>query len=178
MTASNTPPHAAGARIGPGSFFVIGVVLFALKFMLDRFVARVGFGRDWSIFNYLIPNETYALPMLPPQERWFYLTMLAIALPFVGIGISVTLRRLADAHLPGWLAWLFFVPVVNLLFFAALSVLPTVSSRPRADEESGSPAPLSSRPPPSDAPALPLEYGRDDPRLAESALFASFIPQS
>src|SRR5688500_13885412 len=81
-------------RIGPGGFFAIGVSLFALKFALDRAVATIGFGRGWSVLNYLIPNETYTLPTLPPGERTFYLTMVAVALPFVWIGVLVTLRRL------------------------------------------------------------------------------------
>src|SRR5688572_22550713 len=121
-------------RIGPAAFLGIGVSLFALKFMIDRVVATIGFGRGWSVVNYLIPNETYALPSLPPAERTFYLTMIAVALPFVWIGIVVTLRRLRDAGLPRSLVALFFVPAVNLLFFTALSVLPTARPR-RADDD-------------------------------------------
>src|SRR5688500_10953481 len=116
-------------RIGPAAFFAIGVSLFALKFALDRTVATLGFGRGWSVLNYLIPNETYTLPSLPRGERTFYLTMVAVALPFVWIGIVVTLRRLRDAELPRSLVALFFVPAINLLFFAALSVVPTARRR-------------------------------------------------
>src|SRR5262245_32618865 len=95
-------------RMGPVRFFAVGVVLFAIKFALDRFVARVSFQRDWSILNYLIPNEAYTLPALPPTDRRFFLAMLAVALPFVAIGILVTLRRLRDAGLSQWLTPLFF----------------------------------------------------------------------
>ena len=124
-------------RVGPAEFFGIGVSLFALKFMIDRLVATIGFGRGWSVLNYLIPNETYALPALPPAERTFYLTMIAIALPFVWIGIIVTRRRLRDAGLPGSLVGLFFVPAVNLLFFTALSVLPTARVKTRTSGRAG-----------------------------------------
>src|SRR5213593_1574151 len=95
-------------RMGPGRFFGIGVFLFAIKFALDRTVARLACGRGWSVLNYLIPNETYALPALPPAERRFFLAMLALALPFVAVGIIVTLRRLRDAGLSRWLTPLFF----------------------------------------------------------------------
>src|SRR3954468_10248152 len=120
--------RAATGRVGPERFFLIGVALFALKLAVDRTVATVGFGRGWSLLNYLIPNETYALPSLPPAERGFYLAMLAVAVPFVWVGILVTHRRLRDAELSAWLLPLFFVPAANLLFFAALSVIPSATT--------------------------------------------------
>src|SRR4051794_22228690 len=95
------------AKVGPGRFFITGVWLFALKFLIDRLVATIGFGRPWSLLNYLIPGESYGLPFLPAPERVFYATMLAVALPFVWIGIALTLRRLTDAGLPRGLAVLF-----------------------------------------------------------------------
>ena len=165
-------------RIGPAGFFGIGVTLFALKFMLDRAVATIGFGRGWSVLNYLIPNETYALPSLPPDERTFYLTMLAVALPFVWVGLTVTLRRLRDARLPGALAALFFVPAANLLFFAALSVVPT--ARPKrigdGDGDGQDPQPLPvlpAAPPPLDS----LPYGTDA-RRPGIGLFDAAMPRS
>jgi uncharacterized membrane protein YhaH (DUF805 family) len=37
----------------------------------------------------------------------------------------MTVKRLRDAGKPLWLAILFFAPVVNLLFFAVLWVIPS-----------------------------------------------------
>jgi len=158
-------------RIGPAAFFGIGVSLFALKFLLDRAVATIGFGRGWSVLNYLIPNEVYSLPSLPPAERPFYLTMVALALPFVWIGIVVTLRRLRDARLPNSLVGLFFVPAVNMLFFAALSVVPTARAK-HQDEE----APLDVLPA-TNQDVGDLPYGRDA-RPAGSSFFDSIMPRS
>jgi hypothetical protein len=159
-------------RIGPGAFFAIGVSLFALKFALDRTVATLCFGRGWSVLNYLIPNETYTLPSLPPEERTFYLTMIAVALPFVCIGIVATLRRLRDAGLPSSLVGLFFVPAINLLFFAALSVVPTARRR---DEDEPAP-PLDVLPAePADVGALPKGV---DARSPDNSFFAAFMPRT
>ena len=157
-------------RIGPAGFFGIGVALCALKFALDRTVATMGFGRGWSILNYLIPNEVYTLPTLPPAQRPFYLTMVAVALPFVWIGIVVTLRRLRDARLPGSLVGLFFIPVVNMLFFAALSVVPSAKAK-QEDREPLEVLPATAR----DVGALP--YGADD-RLPGNRLFNAIMPRS
>jgi len=156
-------------RIGPVEFLGIGVSLFALKYLLDRTIATIGFGRGWSVLNYLIPNEAYALPALPREERTFYLTMVAVALPFVGVGIIVTLRRLRDARLPRWLVGLFFVPAANLLFFAALSVVPT--ARPKGEEEPLDVLPAESE----DVGALP--YG-NDARPAGIGFFNAIMPRS
>src|SRR5436309_15568531 len=51
--------------------------------------------------------------------------MLFVSLPFIWIGITLTVRRLRDAGLPLWLVVLFFVPMLNLFLFLVLSVLPT-----------------------------------------------------
>jgi hypothetical protein len=50
---------------------------------------------------------------------------LAIALPFIWIGVVLTLRRLRDIGWPLWLVALFFVPFLNLLFFLVLSFAPS-----------------------------------------------------
>ena len=47
-----------------------------------------------------------------------------MALPFIVIGILLTVQRLRDAGLPVALAMFFFVPLVNILLFLVLSVLP------------------------------------------------------
>lgn len=160
-------------RIGPAAFFAIGVALFALKFALDRTVATLGFGRGWSITNYLVPNETYALPSLPPGERTFYLTMLAVALPFVWIGLVVTFRRLRDAALPRWLVALFFVPAANLLFFAALSVVPSARAKRRKADAVAPLATLPAAAPPLGA----LPYGTDA-RPPGNRFFDAVMPRS
>jgi hypothetical protein len=43
--------------------------------------------------------------------------------------VILTLQRLIDAELPRWLTVLFFVPFVNLLFFAILVAMPSRDSR-------------------------------------------------
>ena len=52
--------------------------------------------------------------------------MLGVEIPFVVVGVIMTVRRLRDAGLSLWLAVLFFIPFVNLLFFGILSLLPSL----------------------------------------------------
>jgi hypothetical protein len=52
------------------------------------------------------------------------LTLVALALPFIYVGVVATTNRLRSVGLPRWLVVLFFVPVVNLLLFVTLGILP------------------------------------------------------
>lgn len=112
--------------IGRGPYALIGLVGFALKHNLDRLLATLVFHRRWSAFNYWIPlDQAVRITSLSQQDSVFLASMLLLALPFIWIGVALTLRRLRAVRLPAWLVALFFLPVLNLLFFAVLSVLPS-----------------------------------------------------
>jgi len=142
-------------RISPRTYLALGASLFVVKFALDRLIARAAFGRTWSPLNYLIPNETYALPTLPHSEQIFFGTMLIVSLPFFWIGLLATVARLTDAGLPRWLVVLFFVPAVNLIFFVVLSFLPTVKRPPEPSATELPAAPVGPA-------AVPLAYENGD----------------
>src|SRR6266581_1046590 len=111
--------------VGRGTYFLVGVIGFAIKHNIDRIVAARIFGRPFTIFNYWIPPVDVIRPQsLSSTDTRFLVTLLAIALPFVWVGIVLTVRRLRSARLPLWLVFLFFLPVLNLGFFALLSIIP------------------------------------------------------
>lgn len=107
-------------------YLLIGVVFFLVKYALDSTVAN-GFGRSWSPLNYLVwPDRSSILVFdLPEADRRFGLTMLASALPFIWVGVTLTLQRLRDAQLPPILVVLFFIPIVNLLLILGLCLVPS-----------------------------------------------------
>ena len=108
-----------------GTYAIVGVVGFAIKHNIDRIVATQFFGRQFTPFNYWIPPvEAIRIDRLSTNDARFLTTMVAVALPFIWIGLAVTIRRLKSAGLAPWLAALFFVPVVNLAFFVLLSLIP------------------------------------------------------
>jgi hypothetical protein len=115
-----------GRELDRRGYAIGGVVLMAVKYNLDRLVAGVLFDKPWSVFQYLNPpGHEAGLVGQPEDAKIFFLTMLALALPFIYVGVVSTTNRLRDVGLPRWLVTLFFVPVVNLLLFAALAILPT-----------------------------------------------------
>ena len=122
-----------------GTYVVVGVIGFAIKHNIDRIVATSLFGRKFTPLNYWVPPvEAIRVDRLSTSDARFLLTMVALALPFIWIGLTMTIGRLRSARLPLWLVALFFVPVVNLAFFALLSLVPGGSG-------DGAPAPEASR---------------------------------
>jgi len=131
-------------KAGRRRYALVGLIGFAIKHNIDRLIAASFFKtsqRDvvgyW--FNYWAPLGNAArLGHLSPTEAKFLTTMLVLSLPFIWIGMTMTLRRLRDAGQPLWLVTLFFVPFVNLPFFLTLCALP---SRERAIESEAAPWP-------------------------------------
>lgn len=114
--------HLLAGCISRVRFVVAGGVLMTIKYLLDRFVSEVGFGRPWPVHNYLSGHQALLALSAQPDERPYYLVMLLVALPFIAAGTVLTLQRLRSARLPLWLVVVFFVPVVKFPFFAMLAV--------------------------------------------------------
>lgn len=124
--------------IGRGAYATGGVAALLVKFSIEWLVARFGFDRNWTPQHYwqvLTPTARH-----PSQEQvstTMLLVLLAIALPFLWFGVSMTLLRLRDARRsPGWVV-LFFLPGANLLLFVTLMLLPSRApqQRPPAVDE-------------------------------------------
>lgn len=111
-------------KIGRGPYLIVGLLLFAVKYNLDRIVAGVFFQRNWGIVNYWMQSDSPDIGGIPSTQVSFYAAMLATALPFIWIGVCMTLARLRDSGLPLWMTVLFFVPLINLIFFLMLGALP------------------------------------------------------
>jgi hypothetical protein len=122
-----------------GTYALVGIIGFAIKHNLDRIVATVGFHRPWGFFNYWVPlRKIVAITELSRSDAAFLATMVALSLPFIWLGVAMTLKRLRSAGLPSHLIIFFFVPIFNLLFFLALCLIPSGS----AAAESRQPGPL------------------------------------
>jgi uncharacterized membrane protein YhaH (DUF805 family) len=120
-------------KVTRGTYAMFGACTLAIKFNLDRVIADY-FGFRWKIWNYLDPLEHPGrFQQLSVPERFFLAVLLITALPFIWIGITMTMKRLRDAGQPLALTLLFFAPVVNLLFFALLCIMPSQL----VDSESG-----------------------------------------
>ena len=126
-------------RVKGNTYLFVGIVAFAVKMLLDFTISTVAFHRPWTPLFYLRPFGTfvYSLAQAKPNGV-FALTMLLVALPFVWLGLAMTVKRLRDAGRPLWLACLFFLPVLN---FLVLLVFTTFSSAQQLRKEEAAPWP-------------------------------------
>jgi hypothetical protein len=105
------------------TYLSAGVVLFLLKYGIDAVLVWTWFGQVWRPWDYL-------------NIRWrdvdfrdlavvrFATIMLALALPFIWCGVTMTVKRLRSI---GWnpaLVLLFFIPYLNIPFLFLISFLP------------------------------------------------------
>jgi uncharacterized membrane protein YhaH (DUF805 family) len=119
----------SSGTVDRGTYAVVGLVGFALKHNLDRLVATSVFHRPWGLFNYWVPLRDVArITALRSGDAMFLETMVVLALPFVWVGVALTMKRLRSANLPSQLVLLFFVPFLNLLFFLLLCLMPERNS--------------------------------------------------
>jgi len=115
-------------KVSRGTYALTGAIGFAIKHNLDRYIAYK-FDFRWGIWSYLDPlSRALQASPLSVMEKKFLAILLLTATPFIWIGITMTVKRLRDAGQPLWLTLLFFAPIVNLLFFTLLSVLPSKES--------------------------------------------------
>lgn len=121
------------------TYAITGSLALVVKYILDKSVAFGFFHRVWFPWSYFVPLGPQArVDLLPGNERAFAAVMLLLAIPFIWLGVTLTVQRLRDAGQPLWLVVLFFVPVVNLLFLILLCVMGT---HPRSETKQAAPWP-------------------------------------
>src|SRR5438552_9930412 len=97
-------------------------------------LAACGF---WSTLDYLLPFYLLRAEKLAGAPAWFLPAFVLWTLPFLWIGVAMTLRRAVDAGRSPWLALAFFVPLVNYVVMLALCRLPTVPLNPPEERAAG-----------------------------------------
>jgi uncharacterized membrane protein YhaH (DUF805 family) len=116
-------------EIERGPYLLSGTVLFFIKHNLDRYVYYSFYHqRTWRFADYLQPFGHIGQRPLSPTDVSFFTAIFLLAIPFIYAGISLTIKRLRAVKLPLWLVVFFFVPLVNVLFFLILCVLPSLKT--------------------------------------------------
>jgi uncharacterized membrane protein YhaH (DUF805 family) len=113
-------------KVGRAKYAAVGLIGVAIKYNLDRLIAGSFWGYNQSFFfNYWAPlGKAARLDHLSNNEAKFLATLLLFSIPSLWVGVAMTAKRLRDAGQPVWLVVLFFIPVINVLFFLALCALP------------------------------------------------------
>ena len=110
-------------EINRKDYLIWGLVLFTVKFNLDRFTA-ITFEKTWYITDYFIQADRLSVMEIPEGDRMFYLALLIQSLPFIWFGTVLCVKRLRSANIPSWLVIFFFIPFINFILFIILAALP------------------------------------------------------
>jgi uncharacterized membrane protein YhaH (DUF805 family) len=122
--------------INRGQFLIAGLVLFGVKYTLDRAISILFFGRPWFITEYFIRLRSFDVTGLSEQDTVFYATMAALSLPFIFVGTLLCVKRLRNAGLSPWFTTFFFIPMLNFFLFLILSIVPARDVMARISEPS------------------------------------------
>ncbi len=120
----------ARARVDRRRYVIAGVLLVLLKYALDAAVIYATSGHVWLPHEYLSPALSTREVILGHGNEWALALMIAWTLPFMWIGLSMSLRRAVDAGQSPTLALLFLVPGINYLLMLVLAALPSVPREP------------------------------------------------
>lgn len=120
--------HISGT-LRRGAYAIWGSLLFFVKYILDRLISQE-FGHTWFVTDYFIQADHLGLLAIPEADQQYYLTLLLASIPFIFLGTILSIKRLRDAGLKTGFVALFFIPLINVIFFLLLSLLPSKSQIP------------------------------------------------
>lgn len=118
------------SEVKPRPYLIWGCVLMVCKYVGEVVMYGGASGKFLTPLNFFSPLISSRYPgMTSGANDWFMPVMILWSLPFVWVGLSMTIRRLADAGKSPWLGLLFFIPVVNFVLMAILCFLPSDKAR-------------------------------------------------
>lgn len=105
-------------------YLISGVGLMAFKLVVESILV-------WSFGGFLYPLQFFD-PVLLHRAQWFAhapawvpWAVVVWTLPFIWIGLSLSIRRALDVGGGGWMGLLFLVPYLNYLMMALLASAPS-----------------------------------------------------
>jgi uncharacterized membrane protein YhaH (DUF805 family) len=129
-------------RVDRRRYFLHGAGLMLFKYLTDALVIYLVTGAFWTPVDYLLPVWSLRAQVIGASHLWLQWALVAWSLPFLWIGVSMTMRRAIDAGNTPWECLFFFVPGVNYLVMLILCLEPSVS---RAPEAAAMPRPVDPR---------------------------------
>lgn len=130
-------------KVGRRDYLIVGFALAALKFMIDTSIVYSFTGKVWSPLGYIVPSVALRQDAVGPGPGAMHILLVMAALPFLWIGLSMSVRRAADAGKSPWIGTLFVLPLVNYAVIALLSIVPSAEKAawqsPRQDPYRPSP---------------------------------------
>jgi uncharacterized membrane protein YhaH (DUF805 family) len=145
------------AKVKRRAYVGWGLGLAALKFAIDTSIVRGFTGKTWSPLGYVIPSVTLRGHEVGAAPEAMHVLLAVFAIPFLWVGLTMSVRRAVDAGRSPWTGTLFLVPLVNYVTILYLACLPSSGSNARWSPPPASPfrTPAPAEGPPSSV-AVPI----------------------
>jgi uncharacterized membrane protein YhaH (DUF805 family) len=109
-------------RVTRKAYLGWGFALAAVKFAIDTAIVYGCTHKVWSPWGYLVPSLVLRQESVGAGPGVMHVLLVLMALPFLWVGLSMSVRRAADAGLSPWIGVAFLVPGLNYLTIALLSL--------------------------------------------------------
>jgi hypothetical protein len=111
-----------------------GVALMLLKYAVDAALIYWVTGVVWTPADYLLSLANISSTKASRFTMGLSFTLIVWTIPFVWLGVLLSVRRAKDAGLPVWIVVGFFIPAVNYLLMAVLAGWPSTRPLPTAED--------------------------------------------
>jgi uncharacterized membrane protein YhaH (DUF805 family) len=115
-------------RITRRPYLFWGSTLLLIKYFGELSLYYLAKGKVLTPLNFLSPLLQARYPDFSSLPDWFGPAIIIWSLPFIWIGVGMSIRRAADANLSPWLGILFFIPGLNYFLMLGLALAPTSKS--------------------------------------------------
>jgi uncharacterized membrane protein YhaH (DUF805 family) len=113
------------APVDRRTYCLYGFSLAVVKYLGDVAFIALSTGRFWKPTDYLQPTHSLLWTTFQGAPGWLMPILGIWTLPFLWIGVTLTLRRAIDAGWSPWWTLGFFVPYFNYVVMAALCLIPS-----------------------------------------------------
>lgn len=120
---------AMDERVTRTTYLFWGVLLFVVKYLGEVTIYyKASSGNFLTPLNFFSPVLGFRYPHYDIFPDWFGPAIVLWSLPFIWVGVGMSIRRAADAGYSPWWGTLFFIPVVNYLLMLRLATAPSSTS--------------------------------------------------
>jgi uncharacterized membrane protein YhaH (DUF805 family) len=113
------------AQVTRRAYLLAGLALMLLKVGIETALVRGFTGRTWSLASYVIPSLALRESDVGAVPQGLHVLLALLTLPFLWIGLSMSVRRAVDAGFSPWAGTFFVAPVLNYLVIAILCAAPS-----------------------------------------------------
>lgn len=112
-------------RVSRKPYLLWGLALIIFKFAGEAAFYFVATNKFLDFFGFLSPLLTNRYPDFATLPDWLGPLVILWSLPFIWVGVGMSIRRAVDANLSPWAGILFLFPGLNYVLILCLCIIPT-----------------------------------------------------